>query len=310
MICPCLLEEDNLDILIWIILVLIASVIWISVFDSNRFTVSHYEFTDARIRKPVKVVFLSDLHCKMFGYGGTFLIEKIKEINPDLILMGGDMITAYPGHKEDNTVNFIKALYDLFPIVYAFGNHELRLKIYPEEYGDTWKRYTEKLGKFGLKITENGKWELEGSGVDIISFSAERKYYKRFEKMTMEPAYIRETAGEADPSKFSILLAHNPEYFGAYSEYGADLTLSGHVHGGIMRIPFPAMGRNSSGSKIVMRGVISPGLKLFPKYDSGRFDENGKSMIVSRGLGTHTIPVRIFNPGDLVVIDLKPENGV
>ena len=299
-----------MDILIWIILVLIAAVIWLSAFDSNRFKVSSYEFTDERIVKPLKVVFLSDLHCKMYGYGGTFLIEKIKEISPDLILMGGDMITARPGHSQEKTVQFIKELHETFPIIYAFGNHELRLKMYPDVYGDAWKEYTKALLAFGLQITENGAFEVAGTGINIISFSAERKYYKRIEKTEMDPEYVSKTAGKPVLDRFNILLAHNPVYFDAYASYGADLTLSGHLHGGIVRLPVPVSKKARKEGAHVMRGVLSPKLHLFPKYDGGKFVKDGKAMIISRGLGTHTIPIRIFNPGDLVVIDLKPVNGV
>lgn len=89
------------------------------------------------------------------------------------------------------------------------------------------------------------------------------------------------------------MIAHNPEYFEAYAGWGADLTVSGHVHGGVMRLPF-------------LGGVISPRLTLFPKYDGGMFERNGRFMVVSRGLGTHTLPIRIFNPGELIMIELNP----
>ena len=299
-----------MDILIWIIIVIIVLGIWVCTFDTNRFTVSEYEFTDKRIRKSLKVVFLSDLHCKMYGRGGTFLIEKIREIKPDLVLCGGDMINAQPGAKNDKVINFLHELCKDYPVVYAFGNHELRLKLYPETYGDVWKHYTQALSEFGLTITENGSFKPEGTGVNIISFSAERKYYKRNKKVEMNPSYIRETVGEPDPDLYNILLAHNPGFFETYASYGADLTLSGHLHGGLMRIPVPVSKKAREAGAHVMRGVFSPRLRFFPKYDSGRFDQGGRSMVISRGLGTHTLPIRVFNPGDLVVIDLKASGGV
>ncbi len=299
-----------MDILIWIIIVIIVLGVWICTFDTNRFTVSKYEYTDKRIVKSLKVVFLSDLHCKMYGLGGTFLIGKIREIGPDLIICGGDMINAHPGSKTDKVTAFLRELKKDFPIVYAYGNHELRLKLYPENYGDVWERYTEALSEFGLTITENGTFKADGTGVNIISFSAERKYYKRNSKVEMDASYIEKTVGRPDPDSFNILLAHNPGYFDAYAGYGADLTLSGHLHGGLVRIPVPVSKKAKDAGAHIMRGVFSPKLRFFPKYDSGRFDKDGKSMIVSRGLGSHTLPIRIFNPGDLVVIDLKPPGGV
>jgi predicted MPP superfamily phosphohydrolase len=88
------------------------------------------------------------------------------------------------------------------------------------------------------------------------------------------------------------LLAHNPKYFKSYAAWGADLTLSGHIHGGIVQIPF-------------LGGAVSPQVEFFPKYDAGLFHENDKAMILSRGLGTHTINVRINNTAELVSIKLK-----
>ena len=299
-----------MDIIIWMILALIVAVIWISALDTGRFTLSEYAYKDKRIKKTVRMVFLSDLHCKMYGYEGTFLIEKIKELQPDMILMGGDMITAYPGRETDKVTGFIKSLSECFPIIYAYGNHELRLKIYPDEYPGMWDKYTGSLADIGVTITENGMQEIGDTGICVISFSADREYYKRFEKKVMEPEYIESSVGKADPEKFNILLAHNPAYFDTYSSYGADLTLSGHLHAGIIRLPVPVSRKAKAEGAHVMRGVLAPDLKLFPKYDWGRFDKNGRSMIISRGLGSHTIPIRIFNPGDLVVIDLKPADGV
>ena len=97
--------------------------------------------------------------------------------------------------------------------------------------------------------------------------------------------------GKAKEDTFNILLAHNPEFFPSFRKWNPDLTLAGHVHGGVMRLPF-------------IGGVISPSFRIFPHYDGGVFQEEGKQMIISRGLGSHTIPIRIFNPGELVVLQL------
>ena len=94
-------------------------------------------------------------------------------------------------------------------------------------------------------------------------------------------------------TKYEIMIAHDPFYFDAYAETDADLILSGHVHGGIMRLP-------------LLGGVISPRLQLFPKYDGGKFEKNNTTMILSRGLGCHTLPIRIFNPGELICLTLSP----
>ena len=100
--------------------------------------------------------------------------------------------------------------------------------------------------------------------------------------------------GKANRDRFQILLAHNPVYFEEYARWGADLVLSGHVHGGIVRLPF-------------LGGVISPAFTLFPKYDGGKFERGDSTMLLGRGLGTHTLPVRMWNPGEIVLVTLLPE---
>ena len=105
----------------------------------------------------------------------------------------------------------------------------------------------------------------------------------------MSDDYIASLVGDPDESRFNILLAHNPDYFKNYVKWGADMTLSGHVHGGVVRIPF-------------WIGVISPMCMLFPKYSGGMYKKNDRAMIVSRGMGMHTIPLRMFNPAEIVVI--------
>ena len=107
----------------------------------------------------------------------------------------------------------------------------------------------------------------------------------------MEPGHISRLLGDSDRDAFQVLIAHNPQYFPEYSDWGADLTVAGHVHGGIIRLS-------------VLGGVISPAIALFPRYDGGLFERKGKYMVLSRGLGTHSIHVRMFNPGEVCVIKI------
>ena len=117
-------------------------------------------------------------------------------------------------------------------------------------------------------------------------------YYKKLSKQSLDLSYIEEQIGTGNKDSFHMLLAHNPAYFESYAKWGADLTLSGHVHGGIMRLPF-------------FGGVIDPAYHIFPKYDAGLYENEEKRMIVSVGLGTHSIKVRLFNPPKIDLITLK-----
>ena len=290
---------------------MIVAVLWISAFDCGRFTVSFHEFESRKVKKPLRFVFLSDLHCKMFGYEGTFLIEKIKELSPDMILVGGDMITAHPRSSTDITEKFMAHLSGIgVPVFYGIGNHELRLMIYPDTYGDKWDKYKKAIEDMGIRIADNDSVDIPEAGINLISFSPEKKYYKRFNKVSMDPDYMDKTLGKPSEDRYNILLAHNPAFFDTYAAYGVDLTLSGHVHGGLVRIPVPVSKKRRQEGAHIMRGVVSPGFRLFPKYDAGKFEKDGRYMLISRGLGSHTIHLRVFNPAELMVIDLKPQDVV
>lgn len=237
------------------------------------------------------MVFLSDLHNKDYGNDNAKLLEAIRKLNPDVILLGGDIMTAYPGKDFSTAVSMVSRLSD-YPMAYAEGNHEYRAGIYPDVYGTMYEDYFNALKDKGVSMLCN-KYVDFYDDLRVYCLSIEHKYYRRMHLYPMDNTYIHTLLGEPSEERFNILLAHNPDYFDNYSEWGPELTLSGHVHGGVVRIPG-------------WRGVISPMWKLFPKYDGGMFDKNGKKLIVSRGLGMHTIPLRMFNPAEIVVIDLKP----
>lgn len=282
-----------LNIVIIILAVLVLVCLWIMIFDSNRFVVREYEFEDARIRKSCKAVVLADLHNKKYGKNNELLVEAIRKIQPDFILIAGDLLTAKPGAKLEIALNLLEELHEQFPIYYGMGNHEHRLQLYPEVYGDMGRCYEEALTKLGIQQLDNQKILLEEYGICVYGSKIDRAYYKRFQKNTMDESYLKQILGEVDSQWFSILLAHNPVYFEQYVKWGAPLVLAGHLHGGMVRIPFWG------------KGVVSPSIRLLPRYDGGLFFKEETSMVVSRGLGMHTIPIRLFNPGELVVLDLK-----
>ena len=283
------------NILFVILTVLILVCLWVMIYDSNRFVVREYSFADSRIRKPLRAVVLADLHNKKYGRDNAILLEAIRAAKPDLILVAGDLLTARPGAKLDTALQLLEKLTAEYPVYYGNGNHEHRLKLYPDVYGDMAKRYDEGLKRLGVKLLVNAHVTLPEYGLAIYGSEIDKHYYERFRVPPMEEGYLESVLGKADKSVYGILIAHNPDYFPNYALWGADLVLSGHVHGGIVRIPFWG------------KGVASPNIRLFPKYDGGKFEESGSVMLVSRGLGMHTIPFRLFNPGELLVLDFEPK---
>lgn len=251
-----------------------------------------------QLKEPHNIVFVSDLHNHKYGKNNEQLLEAIKEQQPEFILVGGDIPIAKKGYELNTAISFIESLTRDYKVYYSNGNHEYRMRLYPEQYGEMYKIYTHAIKEAGVEylLNESRTILLEGNRIDIVGLEIEREFYKRFFHKKLQKEDVARLVGRKNENAYTILLAHNPEYFEAYAKWGAELTLSGHVHGGVIRFPF-------------LGGVISPSLELFPKYDGGRKREFGKEMIISRGLGVHTIPIRLFNPAELVVLRMQPFQG-
>lgn len=259
-----------------------------------------------------RIVFLSDLHNRVYGSQNDILLEKIREARPGLILIGGDMLIGKKNASPEQALDFIRRLPEIAPVYYALGNHEQRLKSQVEKYGDVLYYYRKKLTAAGIHFLENESADVSLSGrelritglalpLDTYTHKASTGVCSR-EKGGFRPAGdtrkasvtgrdIRKLAGPADKSRYQILLAHNPAYVPAYKEWGADLVLCGHLHGGVLRIPG-------------WRGVVTPQAALFPKYSGEMTVEDNTTVVVSKGLGTHTVNLRVFNPAEVVVIHI------
>ena len=263
-------------------------------YDTTHFVVKRYELNSTKIKSPYHFVVLSDLHDKAFGYQNQKLLAAIDKIKPEAVYIAGDMITALPGRQFDDTIAFLKSLSEKYPVYYGSGNHEYRMRIDTEKYGNMSAAYEEKIRNMGIVRLYTGSTVTHRKDVKVYGLEIDRMYYRKWKMPKMPVDYTLQKIGKAEQDCFTILLAHNPEYFENYAKSGVDLVLSGHVHGGVARIPF-------------FGGVISPKFRLFPKYDGGLFVKNKTTMILSRGLGCHTIPVRFLNPGELIEVFVSPE---
>ncbi len=286
-----------MEIVFTIVGIVAVFLMWVMLFDSNRFVVVRYKLTDERIKRPMRLVVLADLHNKQYGKENQNLIEAIRGEKPDAILVAGDLVTAKLGLKTKEALGLLRELSKDYPVYYANGNHEQRMELAPEEFGPMAFQYGEELKAMGVDRLVNEHVALEGAGIVLYGLEIDRDFYQKFRPKDMGCGYLEKLLGKPDPGRFTILIAHHPNYFPCYADWGADLVLSGHIHGGVARIPGG-------------RGVISPAFRLFPHYDGGRFELGGSVMLLSRGLGMHTIPIRLFNPGEVVVAELLPrENG-
>lgn len=282
-------------ILLLVLIVLTVFFLIVMIIDGNRFHIVEYQLYTNKIKEEHNFVVLSDLHNKSYGEKNQKLWNAIEKLNPEAILIAGDMLTAKPGKSYQVALKLMKDLAAKYPVYYGMGNHETRLFLYPETYGDAGERYENELKKVQIEFLRNVSRKCEDN-IRITGLDMARRYYRRFKKTAMDKNYLQDTLGKVKAEEYEILLAHNPDYFEEYADWGADLVLSGHVHGGMMRLP-------------ILGGVVSPAFKLFPKYDGGLFQYGKSTMILSRGLGMHTIPIRIFNPGELISLKLCPEKA-
>lgn len=298
--------------MIWMVMVVIAAVIGIIVlismlYDSKRFVTVCYKVPCRELKREFKFVMLSDLHNKQFDEQNRKLMTAIRGIGPEAILIAGDMLTSEPvprRMKKGKTIDtersvrpameFVGALASEYPVYYGNGNHEYRLKTEPEDYLGDFAGYQSALKRKGVVFLENAFVDLPDAGLRIYGLDMEREYYRKLKNKPLEERYLESRIGIPGENVCNLLLAHNPDYFPEYAKWGADVILSGHVHGGIMKLP-------------MIGGVIAPSYRLFPKYDGGLFVLGRSRMILGRGLGSHTIPIRIFNPGELIVVTLVPE---
>lgn len=272
----------------------------------HSFKVTRYTIKLGRLPESVdglRIVFLSDLHNREYGRENERLYQAVRAEQPDLILIGGDMLVGKDGVSYEPARRFVRKLPEICPVYYANGNHEQRMKEEPENYSDSYTEYKAVLEQSGVRFLENESKVLSVRNmcVELCALELPLDTYRKLKKAQVTPDEVAELTGRAvrKPEQksdlpYRILLAHNPAYMDAYKAWGADLILSGHLHGGIVRVPF-------------LGGVISPQAFLFPKYSGELTIEGEQAVIVSRGLGTHTIHLRLFNTPELVSVFLKPQ---
>lgn len=256
----------------------------------SHLEVTHYDICPERLPKEfdgLKIVQLSDLHNKKYGSGDALLYSKISACDPDLVFMTGDMISHGAENRED-FVQLVQKLCLRYPVYYVNGNHE-----YSDMPPELFEQTAEEFAKAGAKCLDNSCVVLRrgNARLRLYGLSYHAKYYRGVRQYKLNWARFRvrdmRRCCGAKPEDFTILLAHNPLDFDVHAEWGADLSFGGHIHGGVIRLP-------------LVGGIISPELKLFPKYKEGVYCTGTSLLVVSRGLGR----IRIFNPPELVSVTL------
>lgn len=238
----------------------------------------------------LKILLLSDLHCNPLLCNNDWLIRLFAEESPDVILLAGDMISKYGKTENLRVPAFLEKLSKIAPVIYSMGNHEEQLRAtFPEQFA-VYRKQVEEMGIF-FPDNETISLVLQDKHVDFAGVTLQHKYYYKKRRRPLPPEAMEEL--EISTPDRTVLLAHFPDHFPSYAKL-APLVVSGHNHGGIIRLP-------------VVGGFISPQL-YFPPYTRGCYREGDSTMVVSAGIGSHSLPARLFNRVEYCVINTKTRN--
>lgn len=284
-------KQKSKYLIVLFIMLLLSSFFIFAWHCENSLTVTRYNVSTKKLDSSLKIAFISDLHSREFGDNNIDLVNLISEQDPDLIAIGGDMVTM----TDDNhnvIVELLQQLVEIAPTYYALGNHERAYENF------------EKMGKdikdTGTVLLDNdmvyfSKDSMEGEKIligGLTDFPYYDCYYPDFDNPQSDflDSFIKK-----QKNTLSVLLAHQPEfYFWTYGlkEKNLDLVLSGHTHGGIIQLPF-------------IGGLYAPNQGLFPEYDKGYFSSETARMIITGGLGNSVFVPRLNNPPEICIININ-----
>lgn len=276
-----------LVIIFFILILACLASIWISY---NWLTVTHFTVRSSKISEPFRIVLVSDLHEHQFGRDNEKLAVKIREQSPDLIIIDGDMING-DSENADTAVELVRALKETAPVYYSFGNHEYSYM----EAGH--EDLTEELEAAGAVVLNYQSIDIDVKGNQIrlgglYEYGFETGMQSEEENERAIP-YLEEYA---DTDRYLIMCAHRPESFYPWDmadQWGIDLVLSGHLHGG--QVIIPGVG-----------GLYNSLDGFFPKFDYGQYKLGDSDMVITRGLGSNPkmLP-RFNNPPEIAVVEVE-----
>ncbi len=255
------------------------------------FEINHHLIRSGKVRGDFTLLCISDLHESHYGKGNAPVLQAVDRLSPDIIAIAGDMVDAEPVGDCRQVMGLIKSLNEIAPVYYGIGNHE-RYLLETKRLLKQQRYFFEGLKNSGVELIRNKTFEIKDKNIRITGLDLNRRYYSKLGPCMLNAQRLESLLGKPENSAYNILLAHDPDHFKVYSDWGADLVLSGHVHGGIV-----GLGRG--------RGLISPKLKLFPEYVSGSYRYNDSVMMVNKGLGNHTFNFRLNNKPEMVAVELR-----
>ena len=269
--------------------VLVALVIWIA-WGNTALELNTYTISSSKLPQSFdgyRIAHVSDLHNTEMGKDNEKLLAMLRDADPDMIAITGDLIDSRNTDIEV-ALKFVREAIKIAPCYYVTGNHEARVN----EYGEL------KAGMetAGVTVLEDVRTEISMEGATITLIGVNDPSYQTDYLFGDSETVLNTKLEElhTEDGEFTVLLSHRPELFDAYTDHGIDLVLSGHAHGGQFRLPF-------------IGGLVAPNQGFFPEYDAGIYMEGNTNMLVSRGIGNSILPFRINNRPEVILIELQAE---
>ena len=279
-------NKKRIVVLTILAIILLTLIIW-TAWGNTALELNTYTITSEKLPEAFngyRIAHISDLHNAEMGKDNEKLLSMLREAEPDIIAITGDLIDSRDTNIEI-ALHFAKEAVKIAPCYYVTGNHEARVS----EYNDL----KEGLNELGVIVLEDEKVEIKQYGEKIVLLGVDdpsfQTDYLHGDSVTVMRGNLQELKNEE--YAYRVLLSHRPELFETYVESGVDLVLSGHAHGGQFRLPF-------------VGGLVAPNQGLFPKYETGLYTCNSTNMLVSRGIGNSIIPFRFNNRPEVILIEL------
>lgn len=266
---------------------LLALIVWI-IWGNTALELNTYTVTSTKLPQAFngyRIAHISDLHNTELGDDNEHLLSLLKDSQPDMIAITGDLIDSR--HTDIGVaLHFAEEAMAIAPCYYVTGNHESRISQYAT--------LKEGLTELGVVVLENKRLEINQSGETIFLLGVDDPSFRTDYLFGDASSVMQDTLhGLVDnETAYMILLSHRPELFDVYTEHNVDLVLSGHAHGGQFRLP-------------LVGGLVAPNQGLFPTYDAGLYTDKNTNMIVSRGIGNSIIPFRFNNRPEVILITLN-----
>lgn len=268
----------------WILPVLAILVILTLIALDERLTLRTYTVASPKLTAEVRLAVVTDFHS---SDNADDVVAMVASCAPDAVLMVGDMFDDDTANRPtERTLSLMRQLSAQYPCYYVSGNHEA----WTGEM-DALYQQTEEAGVTALRMS-SGVLTVRGQRIALCGVPD--PYEMVFSGAPDTEEQIRQAMENVDSADFTVLLAHRPELLAKYAQFPLDLVVSGHAHGGQVRIPG------------VLNGLYAPNQGWFPKLAGGAYTQDGTTLIVSRGLAVRTRLPRIFNRPEVVLVRCVP----